>query len=40
MKEINGGISNRALAHYGIILAKVVMGGVSEKGTVKLSPKG
>lgn len=40
MKEINRGISNRTLARYGIILAKVVMEGVSEKGMIKLSPKG
>lgn len=40
MKEINRGISDKTLTHYGIILAKVVMEGVSEKGTIKLSPNG
>ena len=40
MKEISRGISNRALACCDITLAKVVIRGLSEKGTVMLIPEG
>lgn len=39
-KELSRGISNRALARCDIVLAKVVMRGLSEEGTVMLIPEG